>query len=162
MLNEVNDCCEEAICGNIEYTEEPLSVKIKADGTEYTFNRRTASFDSIKHDGTEILDNPMQFNFFRAPTDNDIMKHDWYKAHLNDYIVKVYSTEVTDCEGGVEIRVKQSFGWSIHQPFARADVVYTICGDGELNVNCDVEMSEKIEFLPRFGLRLFVLRIRSV
>ncbi len=156
MLSEVSNGCEEAVCGNIECTEKPLSVEIRANDTEYIFNRRTASFDSIKHCGTEILDKPIQFNFFRAPTDNDVMKHDWYRAHLNDYIVKVYSTEVHACENSVEIKVKQSFGWSIHQPFACADVVYTIDGGGELIVKCEVEMSEKIDILPRFGLRLFV------
>ncbi len=156
MLNEVKICREEAICGNVEYTAEPLSVKVKANGTEYLFNRRTANFNSIRYSGIEILDKPMQFNFFRAPTDNDVMKWDWYRAHLNDYIVKVYSTEVNNCVNGVEIRVKQSFGWSIYQPFIYADVVYIINGNGELIVKCEIESTNKITFLPRFGLRLFV------
>ncbi len=156
MLNEGEGCREDVICGNVEYTAELLFAKITANGNEYLFNRRTASFDSIKHGGTEILDKPMQFNFFRAPTDNDVMKWDWYRAHLNDYIVKVYSTEISDCEDGVEIRVKQSFGWSIYQPFVYADVLYTINGNGELIVKCDIETTNKITFLPRFGLRLFV------
>lgn len=156
MLNEVDGCREDAVGGNVEYEETPLSTKIKANETEFLFNRRTASFDSIKHSGTEILDKPMQFNFFRAPTDNDVMKWDWYRAHLNEYIVKVYSTEVNNCVNGVEIRVKQSFGWSIYQPFIYADVVYVINGNGELIVKCDIEATNKITFLPRFGLRLFV------
>lgn len=156
MLNVIEVCGAEAVCGNVEFTEKPLSVEIHANGTEYIFNRRTASFDFIRHDGTEILDRPMQFNFFRAPTDNDVMKSDWYRAHLNDYIVKVYSTEICGCENGVEIKVKQSFGWSIYQPFIYADVVYTVNGNGELIVKCDIETTNKITFLPRFGLRLFV------
>ncbi|MBQ5320008.1 MAG: DUF4981 domain-containing protein [Oscillospiraceae bacterium] len=156
ILNKVESCCEEIACRDIDCKEEALSVKILAAKTEYLFNRRTACFDSIRHDNTEILDKPMQFNFFRAPTDNDVMKHDWFRAHLNDYIVKVYSTDIRKCENHVEIKVKQSFGWSIHQPVAYADVVYTINGSGELNIRCDFEFSEKIELLPRFGLRLFV------
>ncbi len=156
MLNEITAHREDAHCGNVTYTEDPLFVKILANETEYLFNRRTASFDSIKHGNTEILDKPMQFNFFRAPTDNDVMKSDWYRAHLNDYIVKVYSTEVCSCENGIAIKVKQSFGWSRYQPFVYADVVYTIrCGSG-LHIKCEIETTNKITFLPRFGLRLFV------
>ena len=156
MLNEVKVCTEDVVCGNVEYTEEPLYVNIKANGTDFLFNRRTACFESIRRGNTEILDKPTQFNFFRAPTDNDVMKHDWYRAHLNDYVVKVYSTEISGCDKSVEIKVRQSFGWSIHQPFARMDVVYRINGNGELTIKCKVSMSDKIDLLPRFGLRLFM------
>jgi len=139
----------------VAYSDEPLFIKIKAGKNEYIFNKRTASFVSIKNNGTELLTKPVQFNFFRAPTDNDVMKGDWYRAHLNDYIVKVYSTDVHEIENGIEIAVKQSFGWSIYQPFAVMDVVYTISGN-DISVKCNLETSNKVTFLPRFGLRLFV------
>ncbi|MBP1545380.1 MAG: glycoside hydrolase family 2 [Oscillospiraceae bacterium] len=156
MLCEKESVSEPSLCGNVKYTNEPLSVKITADKTEYVFNKRTASFDSIKHNGTEILARPMQYNFFRAPTDNDVMKNDWYRAHLNDYTVKSYGTEVQKTENGIVLSVKQSFGWSIHQPFAHIDTVYTINGNGELDISCKLNVSDKVEFLPRFGIRLFV------
>jgi len=140
---------------NISCCDEPLSIRINAGRSEYIFNKRTASFVSIRNNGTELLSRPVEFNFFRAPTDNDVMKGDWYRAHLNDYVVKVYGTEIKQGEKSVEIKVKQSFGWSIHQPFAAADVVYTVDENG-INVKCSLETSEKITFLPRFGLRLFV------
>lgn len=139
----------------VTYSDEPLFIKIKAGKNEYIFSKRTASFVSIKSNNTELLTKPVQFNFFRAPTDNDVMKGDWYRAHLNDYIVKVYSTDVHEIENGIEIAVKQSFGWSIYQPFAVMDVVYTISGN-DISVKCTLETSNKITFLPRFGLRLFV------
>lgn len=139
----------------VTYSDEPLFIKIKAGKNEYIFSKRTASFVSIKSNNTELLTKPVQFNFFRAPTDNDVMKGDWYRAHLNDYIVKVYSTDVHEIENGIEIAVKQSFGWSIYQPFAVMDVVYTISGN-DISVKCTLETSNKVTFLPRFGLRLFV------
>ena len=85
------------------------------------------------------------------------MKGDWYRAHLNDYIVKVYSTDVHEIENGIEIAVKQSFGWSIYQPFAVMDVIYIISGN-EICVKCNLETSNKVTFLPRFGLRLLFRR----
>ncbi len=140
---------------SVEYFDEPLFIKIKAGENEYTFSKRIASFVSIKNNGTELLTKPVEFNFFRAPTDNDVMKGDWYRAHLNDYIVKVYNTDVKAVEKDVEIIVKQSFGWSIYQPFAVMDVIYTISVNG-ICVKCNLETSNKVTFLPRFGLRLFV------
>ena len=135
--------------------DEPLTITVFADKITYVFNKRTACFDSIKYYGKEILDRPMQFNFFRAPTDNDTMKGDWYQLHLNDYIPKVYSVEGTPT-GGIEIAVKQSFGWSIHQPFAHADVTYRIHSGGSLQISCSLRCDEKLTFLPRFGIRLFL------
>ena len=139
----------------VTYSDEPLFIKIKAGKNEYIFSKRTANFVSIKSNDMELITKPVQFNFFRAPTDNDVMKGDWYRAHLNDYIVKVYSTDVHEIENGIEIAVKQSFGWSIYQPFAVMDVVYTISGN-DISVKCILETSNKVTFLPRFGLRLFV------
>ncbi len=139
-----------------EFTEEPLRYIIKAANTEYIFNRRTARFESISAKGKNVLAKPVEYNFFRAPADNDTMKNDWYIAHLNDYDIKVYETSIYEENGCAVIRVKQSFGWNINQPFAKAEAVYRIDGRGALDVECTAETSNKVEFLPRFGLRLFV------
>lgn len=137
--------------------DEPMRVTFAAADTEYSFNKRTGWFDSVKRCGRELLEKPMQFNFFRAPTDNDPMRGDWYRAHLNDYITKVYSTEVRSSDSGAELIVKQAFGWSIYQPFAVADVTYRIDGSG-LDISCHISTSNKVKLLPRFGVRLFLPR----
>ncbi|MGN1090768.1 MAG: glycoside hydrolase family 2 TIM barrel-domain containing protein, partial [Huintestinicola sp.] len=137
-------------------TVTPLSVTVAAGEKVYRFNKRIGFIDSIKAKGTELLDSPMKFNFFRAPTDNDNMKGDWYRAHLHDYDTKMYETSVSTDKNKAVITVKQSFGWNMYQPFAKADVVYTIDGNGVLNIRCDAETSNKITSLPRFGIRLFM------
>ncbi len=139
-----------------EYIEDPLTVTITANGNEFIFSKRTAQFTSIKRKGKEILSKPLQYNFFRAPTDNDNGKWDWYRAHLNDYVGKVYGTEIAKCEKGIKLTVKQSFGWSIYQPFATADSEYIVTDNGELLIKCDIETSNKVTILPRFGIRLFM------
>lgn len=139
-----------------EFEELPLFVTVKANGVSYRFNKRLSEFDSIKANGKEILDKPMEFNFFRAPVDNDVMKGDWYRAHLNDCTVKNYGVTAVKTSDGVEISLRQSFGWSIHQPFAYMDAAYTVMNDGTLRVKCRAEFSNKVTFLPRFGIRLFV------
>ena len=139
-----------------EFTETPLEYRIKAGITGYVFDRRTARFREISVNGVNILAKPMEYNFFRAPVDNDTMKNDWYGAHLHEPIVKVYETNIKDEEKCAVITVKQSFGWSIHQPFAVMDAVYRIDGNGALDIECSAVTSNKVELLPRFGLRLFL------
>lgn len=144
------------VSGDVNIADEPLSVTVSAGAVSYRFNKRISAFDSITVNGKEILDRPLSFNFFRAPLDNDIMRGDWYRAHLNDFTVKNYGVSASKTSGGAEISLRQSFGWSIHQPFAYMDVVYTISPDGALGIKCSAEMSNKVEFLPRFGIRLFM------
>ena len=142
--------------GEVTVDDSPMFTEIAAGKIRYRFNKRISAFDSIKTDGKEILDKPLEFNFFRAPVDNDVMKWDWYRAHLNDFTVKNYGVEVKGIPHGAEISLRQSFGWSIHQPIAYMDVVYTISGDGSLDIKCEAKFSNKVTFLPRFGIRMFL------
>lgn len=140
---------------NISLEDTPLFVLIGVGDVSYRFNKRLSEFDSIKCGGTELLDRPMQFNFFRAPVDNDVMKGDWFRAHLNDHTVKNYGVTAKLTAEGAVISLRQSFGWSIHQPFAYMDTEYIISAGG-LDIRCSAEFSNKVTFLPRFGIRLFV------
>ncbi|MDY2846821.1 MAG: glycoside hydrolase family 2 TIM barrel-domain containing protein [Oscillospiraceae bacterium] len=140
---------------DIVLEDAPLFVSVAAGNVSYRFNKRLSGFDSIKCGGRELLDRPMSFNFFRAPVDNDIMKGDWYRAHLNDYTAKNYGVSAAVTSDGAEISLRQSCGWSIHQPFAYMDVKYIISENG-MDIQCSAEFSNKVTFLPRFGIRLFL------
>lgn len=142
--------------GEVEILDEPLCITVSAGNVTYKFSKRHSTFESICVGGKEMLDKPLTFNFFRAPTDNDVMKWDWYRLHLNDFTVKNYGVSVKKTECGAEISLRQSFGWSVYEPFARMDATYTITPGGALNIACSAEMSEKVEFLPRFGIRMFL------
>ena len=142
--------------GKIETSEEMLSFTVSAGGVKYVFDRRKAAFASISKNGATLLDKPMEFNFFRAPTDNDSQRGDWYRLHLNDYDVKVYSTSMEETDDGAVITVSQSFGWNILQPFGKAEVRYTVRPDGSLRIQAELETGEKVSMLPRFGIRMFV------
>ena len=137
-------------------TETPLAFCVTAGGCEYVFSRRTAVFEKIAKDGKNILAKPMEYNFFRAPVDNDTMKGEWYKLHLNDYVVKVYDSSLAEEESCAVIRAKLSLGWSIDRPFAKLEAEYRIDPAGGLDILCNAELSDKIEIYPRFGLRFFL------
>ncbi len=139
---------------NVGIDEKPLRINIEIGDTKYSYNKRIAAFDSIEVHGKSILTRPMMFNFFRAPVDNDVMKEDWFRAHLDDYVVKVYDYSIAK-EQAVVLKQKLSFGWSINSPFVKMDVEYRIGKDG-MDIVSSIETSNKVTFLPRFGIRLFV------
>ena len=140
----------------VSLKDSAFFVHVSVGKIIYRFNKRLSEFDSITVNGREILDKPIAFNFFRAPVDNDTMKGDWYRAHLNDFTVKNYGVDSLITDSAAEITLRQSFGWSIHQPFAVMNVKYVISENGALNISCDAEFSNKVTFLPRFGIRLFL------
>lgn len=136
--------------------EKPWEYIIKAGNITYVFDRRHAWITSIQKNGKELLDAPVKHNFFRAPIDNDRMREDWYKIHLNDYVKKVYETYTIQEEGNIILRIRHSFGWSIYQPFAKGETVITFATDGSVRIVTDLKTSNKVTLLPRFGLRFFL------
>lgn len=141
--------------GDVTIEDTAFFVIIGAGEVSYRFNKRLSAFDSIKCGEKELLDRPLEFNFFRAPVDNDVMKGDWYRAHLNDLTPKNYGVKASIIDGEAVISLRQSFGWSIHQPVAYMDVRYTVSEIG-MDIECRAEFSDKVTFLPRFGIRMFL------
>ncbi len=144
------------VSGEAAVSEAPLEYRICANGVSYVFDRRRAEIASVCKNGVELLDRPIRFNFFRAPTDNDSQRGDWHRLHLCDYDVKVRETSASVENGSAVINARMSFGWNILQPFGEISVRFTVSPDGSLNVHADLETGEKVTMLPRFGIRLFV------
>lgn len=147
-----------AITPKVMLEEAPLQYTITAGDLTYVLNRRSGQISSIQRCGREILDRPIQHNFFRAPTDNDTTKSEWYQVHLHDYVTKVYETTAEEKDGVVTIVVKHSFGWSKYQPFAKGETQMIFDLDGTLRIVTSMVTSNKVIVLPRFGLRLFLKR----
>lgn len=156
------------------------NLVIQAGKIKFSFNLRTGYFDSIKNDDVDFLCRPLKFNFMRAPTDNDSMRGDWFRAHLHDYDTKVFGIRIeienkgeenifvsgtetnmfapldSEKKQSIKITVKEAFGWNMYAPFLYGNVIYTINYLGEFSVNFDLTSTNKLTFLPRIGIRLFV------
>ncbi|MBR1750224.1 MAG: glycoside hydrolase family 2 [Ruminococcus sp.] len=143
--------------GKVSMSETPLEVRVYADGREFVFSKRTAQITGIIVGDRNILNKPLSFNFFRAPTDNDVERGDWYRAYLNNYTVKVYEAAAQNNGSSVVINTYQAYGKSINEPFGRVAAQYTFTADGRVRIDSRFEShSNKLLFLPRFGLRMFV------
>lgn len=158
MLSEGSFVTAPTLTSAVKIQDSPLRAKIMAQDIIFDLDKRLCQFVSVKCGGRELLDRPISFNFFRAPTDNDTDRGNWYRAHLNDYVVKVYGVDVKEENGCAVIDCELSFGWSMHQPFARGGVKYTVYPDGRLDISARLTTSNKVELLPRFGIRMFVSR----
>ncbi len=136
-------------------TEAALSFTVASGDVTYTVDRHRGCISSVRKGDKELLGKLMELNCFRAPTDNDNMKLDWYRAHLHEPVAKVYSTSAEIQDNNVVITISLSFGWSIYQPFANGKTKLIFSGNG-VRIISDMLTSNKVSFLPRFGIRLFL------
>ena len=103
----------------------------------------------LQKNDCNYLYEPVKFNLFRAPLDNDItVLSKWKGAKLDD--VTFRETERT--YGVDSITVKGYIVTEYLYPTAAVTIVYRFGEDGEISIKINAKISDYVPFLPRFGL----------
>ena len=149
------------------------------EGRNFTYKLDTLSglFVSLKAGSREILDRPLDFNLWRAPTDNDTPLADLWKYERLDHTVtrayKVMLMDQPDQDGAgaddmgtgiaefsscrpVTVCISQSVAAISVQPILRMTNQVTVFPDGRILLDVQASRDPEIETLPRIGLRLFL------
>jgi len=156
-----NDDKEASKAVSLEYIETDTNIKIIGDNFKYLFNKITGTFDSMVINQSNILEKPMEFNIWRAPTDNDMnIKHEWRRAGYDRHTVRVYetSTKQKNEEGAKKLVIKQRLAIAAIQRerILDLDIAWVIDSKGAVDVSIHGLRNTNMPFLPRFGLRLFM------
>lgn len=139
-----------------DYEEKGKYWIIRGDSFCYRFDRRKGLFEGMEFAGQSLLEKAMEFNAFRAPTDNDCVKEDWYKYRLHDLMTKIYEMKIGKKTGWVEITGRLGLGSAAYYNSFLLDCVIRVYGTGEVSLHFDVKIPDKRAYIPRFGLRLFL------
>lgn len=142
--------------------EDDRYIFIYANETVYTFDRAFGTIISICDNGKEMLEAPLAFNLWRAPTDNDRnIQWKWRSRGYDKAVQKLYSYELVkdmfpsaEDIDSVTVKAKISLGGYTTAPILQADVDYKIYSDGWLAVHTSVKTADELPFLPRFGILL--------
>ena len=146
-------------------TEKGNLLIIEGENFSYELDTLTGLFVSMKPGMHEILNRPMDFNLWRAPTDNDAPIADQWKWERLDhtvtraYQVKQIELPGTDNESGsgpVIFDIRQSVAAMSVQPLLRISNRTTVFPDGRILLDIQAVKDPEIETLPRIGLRLFL------
>ena len=142
----------------LKLEEEEDQIKVHGNGFLYTLNKLTGLLDSIEQNGQKLLEQPMEFNLWRAPTDNDRnIKHEWEKAGYNRAMVRVYETSIVkNTPEEIILQSKLAIHAIQREHMVDAEAVWTILPDGSLSLRVDAIRNTKMPYLPRFGVRLFL------
>lgn len=108
--------------------------------------------------GSELLQAPMQYNIWRAPTDNDRnIRHTWSDAGYERPAVRCEDTRWTiDETGCVAITGQVSLYQAFRQWIVKIETCYRIGKDGRIDAELSVKKNPDYPGLPRFGVRLFL------
>ncbi|QNS15855.1 glycoside hydrolase family 2 TIM barrel-domain containing protein [Mannheimia bovis] len=123
----------------------------------YCFNKLKGIFTAIEKNGVPIIEQPLDFNIWRAPTDNDrLIREFWQKAGYDKCYTRAYHTELTQDDNGVTIVAKCGIVATAQNRILTLEVVYHISLTGEITIKIKAKRPTHLPFLPRFGLRFFL------
>lgn len=148
---------EQSAGGKIEFGENDKRVVITGTNFKYIYNKFTGSFDELVYQNSVLLATPMNFNIWRAPTDNDRnIRSKWEEAGYNRSVSRAYSTTVTQSDNSIRVITEVSIAAVYIQRIVDISVEWTIQSTGEISVNVQAEKNMEVPFLPRFGLRMIL------
>ena len=145
--------------------EEGTLLIFEGENFSYELDTLSGLFVSMKPGMHEIFNRPMDFNLWRAPTDNDAPIADqWKWERLDHTVTRAYQVKQiellgTDKGSGndpVTFDIRQSVAAMSVQPILRISNRTTVFPDGRILLDIKAVKDPEIETLPRIGLRLFL------
>jgi len=143
----------------LKLEELPNVYRITANETTYLLRKKDAAIISMEFKGKELLAQPSQIDFYRAPTDNDAkIAEDWKAWGYDSPQVRIHSLRLIEPGTEYIFKAELSYGCPSREPFARVSAEYCFHPNGELSVKLRLRKSATSPYLPRFGLRLFLTK----
>ena len=139
----------------VEVVEREEEIIVKGGCFRYCYSKQTGLFTSMVYDQQSLLDAPMEYNIWRAPTDNDRnIRLIWESAGYDRSTPRAYETSYELTENGVVITTRLCLSAIYLRPAMTIEARWTVSGDGVVKAALTVDRNEEFPILPRFGLRL--------
>lgn len=144
--------------GDLSSEETDESIRIKGNDFEVVISKSTGMLTSYDLDGQKIIKNPLEPNFWRPPTDNDIgsgmpRRQGIWKKAAHD--LRANSVKLTKINNRA-IRVSSDVSLkSIHSSI---EIQYTIFGDADIEVAYSFVAGAGLPDPPRLGMQMQVSR----
>lgn len=139
------------------YLQNDREIVLCGAHFRYVYSKETGAFADMTMDGGAVLRQPMAYNLWRAPTDNE--RHiagQYYHCGYNRAVSRGYTTEVYSDGERVHITTDLSVSAAGRQRFVNIRAVWTVDGKGAVTWDMTVRRNPSLPWLPRFGLRLFL------
>jgi beta-galactosidase len=149
--------------------QENNKLIITGSSFEYSFDMLTGFFSSLILDGKELLNVPLRFNTWRAPTDNDKYnarpgipdtyrwhEQPWRRCGFDNNATRLNDVSISENEKSISITAEYILGATAMVPSHKIKAEYTVFLNGFIKVQIYANALTKIESMPRFGME-FIL-----
>lgn len=144
--------------GRVEIEEGRRTVVVSGEGFRYEFDCRKGLFSSMCFQNQTLLTRPMEWNLYRAPTDNDqYIDPKWTVAGYDRPTVRVYEVSASTAEnGGALLSCRLGIASVYSAKFLDVEALWSVDAAGRVDVSLRCRRDTRFPWLPRFGLRLFL------
>lgn len=143
---------------DLKVAETDREISIEGENFVYTFNKLTGTWNQLQTKGRDLLEQPMDINIWRAPTDNDMyIKEKWLEARYDQTSTHAYATVWSeDTDGSVVISSVMSLVAPTVQPILRINATWKVEPTGIIRSSMHVVRAPEFPVLPRFGVRMLL------
>ena len=143
--------------GTVSVSEDETGYTLKSANFTCRFSKLKGTFTSMERNGRPCFEKPMEYNIWRAPTDNDRnIKAQWKEAGYDRAAVRVYHTEAQSLPGRAVVNCEFALEPLFRQKIMTVNARYTVWADGTVEADLGAVRDRAFPFLPRFGVRLFL------
>ena len=142
---------------SITTRETQTHLIITGASFEYHFNKLLGNFDYMVKQNHILLNQPIEYNIFRAPTDNDRnIRNEWQQAGFDKTIPKVRYIQYIQNTAALTIQCKVSIAAVQMQSIVDIETEWMIDPTGLIQLHFTANRNPVFPFLPRLGLRFFL------
>ena len=141
--------------GRPRMTDNLDGILIKGTGFEVTLDKETGFLKAYRRQGKIVIEEPIQTNYWRAPTDNDLASgltakmQPWKQAAQSG---KVETIDVRNADKRMDITVNRT----LLAGKASESITYQIDRRGKIRIICELTVDESLPVLPRVGWQLSI------
>ena len=160
LLSQEPFFLDEPARGTVQMEEGVRTVTVFGPEFRYVFDCRTGLFSEMVARNRTLLTRPMEWNLYRAPTDNDqYIDVRWTGSGMDRTTVRVYEvTTDTDETGAAVIACRLGIAAVASAPYVTARVTWHIDERGRIDCDLHAQRDTRFPWLARFGVRLFLPR----
>lgn len=137
--------------------EDDRRIYVSGANFTHVYNKLTGVLEEMNANQCQILERPIEYNIWRAPTDNDRnIVHEWREAYYDRGLSRGYETNYAITGDGVDIYTELSVTAPVIQRILNVKAHWLIRPYGRVEVKLEVKRDLEFPELPRFGLRLFL------
>ena len=155
LLSDAKEIAIVQATGSLSEEEYNNNFTISGKRFSVTFDKANGSITSLTNRGSEMLTAPLQPNFWRAPTDNDMSRGNLLFKSMRVWKEAAANMEMQKWEVNRSIEGLYTITADYNLPVDNSSLTMTfnINGNGEISVDMNIKKGEDTPPLPRFGMQ---------